>query len=132
MKTINLTLAFIFAISISAYSQIAQQWASRYDYALSTDKCNAMTVDASGNVNVTGSSRSGGPYTEDIATNKYNSSGTLLWSKRFVGTGYGEDHGFAIAVDASGNVYVTGRTWMGTASNNDIITIKYNSSGDSL
>src|SRR5207237_8075237 len=73
-----------------------------------------------------------GIYTEDIATNKYNSSGTLLWSRRFAGTGYGEDHGYAIAVDASGNVFVTGRTWMGTANNNDIITIKYNSSGDSL
>src|SRR5260221_11888353 len=124
MKTINLVLAFIFTISISAFSQISQQWASRYNFAGNTDKCNAMAVDAAGNVYVTGSSASGGPFSEDIATNKYNSAGTLIWSKRYVGAGYGEDHGFAIAVDASGNVYVTGRTWAGTASNNDIVTIK--------
>src|SRR4030095_6942653 len=108
-----------------------EQWSARYNFG-STDQCNAMKVDASGNVYVTGSSRSGGVYTEDIATNKYNSSGILLWSKRFVGTGYGEDYGFAITVDVSGNVYVTGRTWINTSNNNDIVTIKYNSAGDSV
>jgi uncharacterized delta-60 repeat protein len=132
MKTlITLTIVFL-TLSTTLNAQVSQVWASRYNFAASTDNCRAMTVDASGNVYVTGASRSGGVYTEDIATNKYNSSGTLIWSKRFVGTGYGEDIGNAIAVDGSGNVYVTGRTWTGTAMNNDIVTIKYNLLGDSL
>ncbi len=135
MKTLTIILAVatlsLFSSIHSSLSQVSQQWAARYNNS-SNDLCNAMTVDASGNVYVTGSSRSGGAFTEDIATNKYNTSGTLIWSKRFVGTGSGEDHGYAIAVDAAGNVYVTGRTWTGAASNNDIVTIKYNSLGDSL
>ncbi len=133
MKTFTL-LTILFAllfISKLTQSQPTQQWASRYNNG-STDQCKAMTVDASGNVYVTGSSRSGGAFTEDIATNKYNSAGTLIWSKRFVGTGFGEDIGNSIAVDGAGNVYVTGRTWTGAASNNDIVTIKYNSAGDSV
>jgi len=131
MKT-TLKAALVTLITVvSIYSQVTQLWASRYNYG-STDQCNAMTVDAAGNVYLTGSSRSGGAYSEEIATIKYNSAGTMLWTKLYVGTGYGEDHGYAIAVDASGNVYVTGRTWVNSGSNNDIITIKYNSSGDSL
>jgi hypothetical protein len=125
MKTSTIILT-VFAFVQISFSQVSQQWAARYDNT-STDQCYAMTVDAAGNVYVTGSSRSGGAFTEDIATIKYNTSGTMLWTKRFVGTGYGEDHGYAIAVDGAGNVYVTGRTWMGTGSNNDIVTIKYNS-----
>ncbi len=130
MKTSTIILTVLTFVQI-CFSQVSQQWAARYDNT-STDQCNAMTVDAAGNVYVTGSSRSGGAFTEDIATIKYNAGGTMLWTKRFVGTGYGEDHGYAIAADGSGNVYVTGRTWMGTGSNNDIVTIKYNSLGDSV
>jgi len=132
MKNLRtILMASMFFLIQAEYSQVTEQWSARYNFG-STDQCNAMKVDASGNVYVTGSSRSGGVYTEDIATNKYNSSGILLWSKRFVGTGYGEDYGFAITVDVSGNVYVTGRTWINTSNNNDIVTIKYNSAGDSV
>jgi len=130
-KIFKLTVFGNFFVISLLNAQISQQWAARYNNG-STDQCNAMTVDAAGNVYLTGSSRSGGMFTEDIATIKYNSSGTMLWTKRYVGSGYGEDHGYAIAVDASGNVYVTGRTWIDAASNNDIITIKYNSAGDSI
>ena len=138
MKNLNLKaariveiLVLLLAILTSVNSQPSQQWAARYNNG-STEQCNAMTVDASGNVYVTGSSRSGGAFTEDIATVKYNSSGTMLWTKRYVGAGFGEDHGYAMTVDAAGNVYVTGRTWINAGSNNDIVTIKYNSVGDSL
>ncbi len=130
MKTLTIILSVFTFIQFSI-SQVSEQWAARYNFG-STDLCKAMKVDNLGNVYVTGSSRSAGAFTEDIATNKYNSSGALLWSKRFVGPGFGEDHGFAITSDVSGNVYVTGRTWINTGSNNDIITIKYNSSGDTL
>ncbi|MCI0449816.1 MAG: SBBP repeat-containing protein [Chlorobi bacterium] len=138
MKNLNLkagriveTLVLLLVISLSLSSQPSQQWAARYNNG-STEQCNAMRIDASGNVYVTGSSRSGGLFTEDIATIKYNTSGSMLWTKRYVGAGAGEDHAYAMALDASGNVYVTGRTWVNTGNNNDIVTIKYNSAGDSL
>jgi hypothetical protein len=75
----------------------------------------AVAVDASGNVIVTGSfygtvDFGGGALTsaggEDIFIAKFASDGAHLWSKRFGG---GSDQKpTAVAVDASGNVIVTG------------------------
>ena len=80
-----------------------------------------IAVDAGGNVYVTGNSyKSWGdpvrahsnsgdpdlfPYT-DVFVAKFNSDGVLLWNT-FLGDS-NPDHGFGIAVDAGGNVYVTG------------------------
>ncbi|HJY63500.1 MAG TPA: SBBP repeat-containing protein, partial [Ignavibacteria bacterium] len=55
----------------------------------------------------------------------------LLWTKRYNGTAGGTDYGNSIAVDYLGNVFVTGKTWTST-SNYDVITIKHNSSGDTV
>ncbi|KPK77025.1 MAG: hypothetical protein AMJ89_03135, partial [candidate division Zixibacteria bacterium SM23_73] len=93
--------------------------------ANSSDKAQALAVDGSGNVYVTGgSSRSlGPPYnTYDFATIKYYPNGDTAWVRRYNGPGNGNDVARAIAVDDSGNVYVTG-TWA---------TIKYDADGDQL
>ena len=61
----------------------------------------AITVDTSGNVYVTGNSG-----LDDTFVAKLDADGALLWNT-FLG-GNGSDYGNGIAVDASGNVYVTG------------------------
>ena len=74
-----------------------------------------VAVDASGNVFVTGyfsgtANFGGGNLVcagpDDIFLAKYNANGVHQWSQRFGGTG--EDVGRDVAVDASGNVFVTG------------------------
>jgi hypothetical protein len=90
----------------------------------------ALTVDGSGNVYVTGGSDGGGTL-GDYATIKYSSSGDTLWVRRYNGPGNGSDVGYALAVDGSGNVYVTGSS-MGSGTIFDCATIKYNSNGDTL
>src|SRR5262249_24818624 len=50
--------------------------------------------------------------------------GALLWEKRYAGPGYSEDQPSALALDASGNVVVTG-TSSGTNSTPDYYTAKY-------
>jgi hypothetical protein len=85
-------------------------------------------VDGYGNVYVTGSS-DGGSENDDYATIKYNASGDTIWVRRYNGPGNGEDHAYAIALDKSDNVYVTGMS-PGSGSASDYATIKYFTNGD--
>src|SRR5580765_6926083 len=75
-----------------------------------------------GNVFVTGYS-SGTSSNYDYLTLGYASSGAPLWTNSYDGPANGSDGARAIAVDNSGNVFVTGSSWDGT--NYDFVTIKY-------
>jgi hypothetical protein len=94
----------------------------------SSDYAYAITVDASRNVYVTGESiGSGTGY--DIVTIKYHPDGDTAWVRRYNGPGGSTDYGFAIAVDGSNNVCVTGRS-DGSGTSQDFATIKYYPNGD--
>lgn len=89
------------------------------------DVPSAITLDASGNVFVTGTSKgTGSPFNTDYATIKYNSLGVQQWIKRYnfanlteIATG--------IDIDNSGNVIVCG-TSANNLSNADFTIVKYN------
>jgi hypothetical protein len=86
-------------------------WVAYYDGTGSgEDKANAVAVDDLGNVYVTGKSDRdyGTHHTNQLATVKYDNSGTLLWADHYSETSTTDSYGRAIAVDSWGNVYVTG------------------------
>jgi hypothetical protein len=132
------------------------QWILRGGGA-SGDSGDAIAVDGSGNVYVTGIFQSTANFNTpsvngsnelvsagsfDIFIAKYNTSGTLQWLRR--GGGTSGDFSNGIAVDGSGNVYVTGYFQVTanfntpsasggneliSAGNRDIFIAKYNTSG---
>jgi len=104
-----------------------QQWVARYDGpSHAHDFPIALAVDKNGNVYVTGTSYQLG---QDYATVKYNAAGIEQWAARHSGGADSNDYAEAIAVDDSGNVYVTGSGSLSISSYSDYVTIKYNASG---
>jgi len=113
--------------SISSGDSVVEAWVIRYNgLGSSDDFATALAVDGGGIVYVTGYSWSGTSY--DYATIKYDASGVEEWVARYNGLGNSADEAHALAVDESGNVYVTGRS-LGSGTSNDYTTIKYDASG---
>jgi hypothetical protein len=111
-----------------ANSQINVLWESRFNGTDNNiERVADMFVDASGNVFVTGSSYSVATGF-DIVTIKYNNAGVQQWISTFNGAGNGTDNASGLVVDASGNVYVSGTSFV-AGTNYDFTVIKYNNLG---
>ncbi|MEO8511995.1 MAG: SBBP repeat-containing protein [Ignavibacteria bacterium] len=114
-------------VTIKYNSNGAEQWLARYyGPGNANDDVKSLVLDTSGNVYITGVSWGNG--NSDCATIKYNSAGAQLWTARYNGSANDYDEASSIAVDAYGNVFITGRTAISPA-NYDMLTLKYNSSG---
>jgi type IX secretion system substrate protein/beta-propeller repeat-containing protein len=108
----------------------AQQWATEYNSPdANYDEAHAIAVDASGNVYVTGTTQTLVLTNFDYGTVKYNSAGVQQWAMRYNGTGNDVDRANAIVLDASGNVYITGKSVGAGSAAEDAFTIKYNNAG---
>ena len=106
----------VFVTKLSADG--VQQWHTNVGSA-GHDFNRSMAVDGSGNVYVVGRSDAdwGSPVNpfagaEDAFVAKLNNSGALLWNT-FMGSAVENDGAMGVAVDGSGNVYVSGSggTW---------------------
>ena len=87
-----------------------------------------ISADSSGNVYVTGSTSSTGSSSPDIFIVKYNTLGSIQWQNYL--SGAISDVGRGIKVDDSGNVYVVGYSYPGSAVSNEWLIAKYDSDGN--
>ncbi|MDY6854416.1 MAG: SBBP repeat-containing protein, partial [Thermodesulfobacteriota bacterium] len=94
--------------TVSYDSDGNERWVQRYDGpGNSGDRASAIAVDVDSNVYVTGYSEVD-DLDSDYCTVSYDSDGNERWVRIYDRPGNGECRASAIAVDASGNVYVTG------------------------
>jgi len=99
-------------------------WAKTYDGG-SDDQSYGIAVDTAGNVYIAGYT-----YTTrnqyDYLVIKYNSTtGKAAWTKTYNGGAF--EYAYGIAVDGSGNVYLTGTS--NSSGTEDYLTVKFSSSG---
>lgn len=102
-------------------------WTKKWDGANYDDSISHIAVDAQGNLYVNGTSY-GGNSKDDIVTIKYDSDGNPKWVARYNDSESEYDWAGGVAVDRSGNVYVTGSS-ESSKLGRQMVTIKYNSSG---
>jgi hypothetical protein len=115
-----------------AYDSLGNElWVTRYDGLGSRyDYARAIAIDSSGNVYVTGGSEGNGTD-YDYTTIKYDPYGNELWVARYNGPGNSRDDAYDIAIDMSGNTYVTGISFAGVTGY-DYTTLAYDSNGKEL
>lgn len=118
---------FCFSI-LPSYAQtyINLDWETNYGLPDSID-WTASALDNESNLYIVGNTvvTGQGP---NILTSKYDSGGDLLWSKEY-NYDNDRDYGVAIAVDGSGNVYVTGASFDPASASFDYVTIMYDANG---
>ena len=102
-------------------------WTNYYQGAVGYSVANAVAVEGGGNVLVTGYSATDYPNFEDYATIKYSSAGVPLWTNRYWAENY-RDLALALAVDGSGNLFVTGSSYI-TNAIYSYATVAYSSAG---
>lgn len=145
---VNVTSAGGQDIFIAKYSNAgALEWVKRFGSTLN-DEAFAITASTGGEVLFTGMFRgtvafggtnliSAGTSSIDMVLAKMDASGNVFWAQK--GGGAGSDYGRAIAIDATGNAYITGDfsssavfgsvTLTGESSSQDAFFAKYDASG---
>jgi hypothetical protein len=104
-------------------------WTNRYNGpGNGDDVATAITVDNAGNVLVFGRSAPPNGY-HDYALLKYSTGGVPLWTNRYNGPMNRYDYGMSVALDQTGNAFVSGYVSGGAGSTINLATLAYSSSG---
>ncbi|HEX6625239.1 MAG TPA: Ig-like domain-containing protein, partial [Pyrinomonadaceae bacterium] len=127
----------------------ATLWTARFDGtevggAPDDDRASGIRLDAAGNVYVFGNNWPvGGSGTDGTGTGetrrdflvlKYDNAGALQWQRNWDASEGDDDAATDLAIDAGGNVYVTGETLDGAYgyTTSDAATVKYDAAGNRL
>ncbi|HOF01216.1 MAG TPA: hypothetical protein PLO40_01720 [Spirochaetota bacterium] len=135
----------------------AALWAKSVTAGTNSSYFNSVAIDSSGNIYAAGNQEGTESYTygegvsvagsssgRNVVLVKYNSSGAALWAKS-VTAGTNSSYFNSVAIDSSGNIYAAGNqegtesytygegvSVAGIPAWNNVILVKYNSSGTAL
>lgn len=126
-------LLFIFYFFCNIVHSQGWEWAN-VSGGPNFDCANSIACDSNGNVYLFGESGT----SCNVFLTKYDSAGTVIWSKTIPGAGY--DLGASVTIDISNNICITGAFMSSTLSfdsitltnvgSGDIFIAKYNPAGD--
>lgn len=117
-----------FDFCLIKYDDTGGQLWNRTWGGISSDRCMAIAIDTSNNIYLSGDTSSFETDSYDFCLVKFSNTGDCQWNRTW-GEG-SRDECFAVAVDSSDNIYLTGDTWSIDASSYDFCLVKYSSSGD--
>jgi Beta-propeller repeat len=118
-----LIAGLVASVACTTHAQIQQAWVARYNNGITngTNQAIKMTLDAGGNIYVTGFSQNTNANL-GYATIKYVPNGNQLWAARYDSTNSSLATPVGLVLDNSNNVIVTGTA----------LTIKYDTNGNQL
>lgn len=124
-----IAIIFILITSNILTAQVTQEWVATYNgIGTGYNSPTKNAIDKFGNLIVCGKTDIG---STDYLILKYNSSGSLLWSRTYDGTAHSSDYLKDMILDDSGNIYVTGNSNEGAANGYfNWLTIKYSPNGE--
>ena len=125
LQTINKTQEFVPTSKYMSNLEWEKTWGGS-----SLEQGNGIAVDSSGNSFITGTTMSYGAGGSDVFLLKYDSSGNFRWEKTWGSSGENEANG--IALDDSGNVYITGYIWNSYEGWGEVLLLKYDLAGNLL
>lgn len=116
-------------ISEMPLSALNMEWEQNL-HNTGADEYRDVILDAFGNIYVTGTWYNNSNGSKDILIRKYDSGQNLLWSRTWGGTS--EEQGWAIDIDPSNNLYITGSTESYGNGSSDVAILKYDLNGNRL
>jgi hypothetical protein len=105
-------------------------WTARYK-GPGNDVARAIVIRGTTDVFVTGSSEGIGTGYDYLTVNYDAATGAENWTSRYDGGNGGDDNAYAIALQGTGRVYVTGRS-LNVGSFNDFVTIRMSQANGSV
>ena len=124
------TTCGLFGLMLWKYDATGQlQWTTSYpDMPCDSFDAVGMKVDGAGDVFVVGTT-AGVNY--DIVTAKFDgAAGAFLWDRAHDGPAGTTDYAYDMTLDERGNVYAVGDEMFESPQNSDIVTISYDSAGN--
>ena len=120
-EEVNNNIPFLYS------SNVNQEWYVNWGDPIHLDFADGLAIDSMDDIYITGFTEGYGALGSDIFLLKYDTTGSQLWNTTWGGSG--DDEGWAIGSGSSDDIYIGGSTSSFGALNDDIILLKYNSTG---
>jgi len=128
-----LWLMLLFCNALPAQSNVTAEWIRTFQSLVNDwDEGKEVAQDGSGNTYLLGEVNKGQFDGAEVRLEKYDPSGSLLWSQQYHNAYGRSDEAVDVKTDSSGNVYILANTYFGSLYMQDMMVRKYDPNGTEL